>query len=89
MKMNEKTHGFNIDNSYLKLNSKLYTTMAFRNIYDPELIILNTKLVAELGLDKNYLTSKNGLSSLVVLIFEALETLNLFTISQPKSLGTS
>jgi len=74
MKMNEKTHGFNIDNSYLKLNSKLYTTMAFRNIYDPELIILNTKLVAELGLDKNYLTSKNGLSLLTGSVNEFLSS---------------
>jgi len=62
--MNFKSSGFNFDNSYLNLNSVMYTKMSFKNTYNATIELLNENLASELGISIEYLKSNNGIKLL-------------------------
>jgi len=55
---------FNFDNSYSRLPKQFYKKVSPSKVPEPKLIKLNEELVEELGLDKNNLSSQNGVDAL-------------------------
>ena len=55
---------FNFDNTYSRLPKQFYKKVSPSKVPEPKLIKLNEDLVKELGLDKNKLSSQNGVDSL-------------------------
>lgn len=52
--------GLNLENSYVRLPKKFYTTQNPSHVPTPKLVVLNYKLIKELGLNSNWLESDYG-----------------------------
>ena len=57
---NSKT-GLNFDNSYIKLPREFYSYISLHPVESPKLIILNNELSNFLGLNTDFLKSKEGI----------------------------
>jgi uncharacterized protein YdiU (UPF0061 family) len=55
-----KENGFNIDNTYLKLNNKMYSKIDSNNIQKSKIVQLNLDLVQDLDLNKEFVQSDEG-----------------------------
>ena len=55
---------FKFDNTYTSLPKEFYRKVSPSKVPEPKLIKLNENLTEELGLDKKYLNSQNGVDSL-------------------------
>lgn len=62
--MKNKNIGWNIDNSYSKLPKIFYSMVKPNKVRSPELVILNTNLAKELGLDPNRLKDETSINIL-------------------------
>ncbi len=62
--MKDTTHGWALENSYLKLPEQFYSRQAPCPVKSPSLIICNSKLAAKLGLNLDYLASNEGIAVL-------------------------
>ncbi|RNA66777.1 protein adenylyltransferase SelO [Alteribacter keqinensis] len=56
--------GWNLDNSYARLPESFFSLINPNPVADPELVVLNTKLAATLGLNAEELKSKEGINIL-------------------------
>ena len=56
--------GWNLENTYTSLPKIFYTRIEPKPISDPKLAIINENLAKELGLDTDYLKSKEGIDVL-------------------------
>lgn len=56
--------GFNLENTYITLPEFFYSKIKTQAISDPMITILNEKLAKDLGLEVNYLKSKDGIDVL-------------------------
>ena len=56
--------GFNFDNTYINLNSKMSSVMNLKNTYDASVEVLNDNLIEELDLNSKYLQSEEGIKLL-------------------------
>lgn len=54
--------GWNLDNSYARLPEKFFTSTNPTPVRSPELIILNDRVAASLGLDVQKLQSDDGVA---------------------------
>lgn len=59
-----KNFGWNLDNSYMKLSDIFYSKINLNKILKPSLVILNEELAKSLGLNNNFLKSKEGIEML-------------------------
>lgn len=59
-----KNFGWNLDNSYMKLSYIFYSKINLNKILKPSLVILNEELAKSLGLNNNFLKSKEGIEML-------------------------
>lgn len=59
-----KNTGINFENTYLELDNRMYSIIEPNNIEDATLELLNTELANELGIDCDYLRSREGISLL-------------------------
>lgn len=60
----KNNYGFNFNNSYTNLNSKMYSKIAPNGFANSDLVLLNHKLAEELNIDVEFLKSEKGLSFL-------------------------
>ena len=60
----KKNNGINFDNTYTNLDPKLYSMISPNNYVNPDLVIYNSTLASDLGIDIDFLKSAQGLSFL-------------------------
>ncbi len=63
-KKETKDFGWNLDNSYMKLSDIFYSKINLNKILKPSLVILNEELAKSLGLNNEFLKSKEGIEIL-------------------------